>query len=121
MPTDHTPTITALRTIILAADPRVAEQVKWNSPAFYYTGPMVPFNPKEYKRDIVVLNLRAKDHVLLVFPTGARINDPSGLLQGDYTDGRRMIKIHSPEEAQAHAEALQTIIRNWLAGVELPA
>lgn len=53
---------------------------------------MKPFDPKEYKRDIVVMNLH-KGKILLVFPTGARINDGTGILEGKYTDGRRVVII----------------------------
>ncbi|MBK8603682.1 MAG: hypothetical protein IPN87_11570 [Saprospiraceae bacterium] len=68
-----------LRTIILGVDDTIAEQVKWNSPAFCYTGEMAEFDPKEYKRDIVVLNLHKKDSVLMVFPTGQE-----SMIQADY-------------------------------------
>ena len=56
--------VEAIRKIILGADPEVGEQIKWNSPSFYYTGEMKPFNPKEYKRDLAVLNLH-RGHALL--------------------------------------------------------
>ena len=48
--------IKALRAIILLADKEVGEEIKWNAPAFFYTGPLMPFNPKEYKRHIAVFN-----------------------------------------------------------------
>jgi len=50
----------ALRQVIATADEEIGEQIKWNSPSFYYTGEMKPFDPKEYKRDIVVFNLHKK-------------------------------------------------------------
>lgn len=81
--------IEALRQLILATDKEIGEQIKWNSPAFFYQGEMKPFNPKEYKRDIVVINIR-KGNALLVFPTGALIKDSTGFLEGTYTDGRRL-------------------------------
>ncbi|UOQ53538.1 hypothetical protein [Hymenobacter cellulosivorans] len=59
------------------AYPAVAEQIKWNSPSFYYTGLIAPFDPKEYRRDIVVVNLH-RGHALLVFATDATIPDPGG-------------------------------------------
>ena len=51
------PIVEAIRKIILSTDKEIGEQIKWNSPAFYYTGEMKLFNPKEYKRDIVVMYL----------------------------------------------------------------
>ncbi len=106
--------VQALREIILAADKEVGEQIKWNSPSFYFTGEMQPFDPKEYKRDIVVFNLHKKDSVLLVFPTGATINDPSGLLEGKFPDGRKTAKFTTLEEVKARKEALQAVIKSWL-------
>lgn len=110
--------IETLRQLILSTDKEIGEQIKWNSPAFYYTGDMKPFNPKEYKRDIVVFNLHKKDFVLLVFPTGATINDITGLLEGNYKDGRKIIKFATIEAVEQKTEDLQWIIREWLKNVE---
>ncbi len=109
--------VETLRQTILSADGRIAEQIKWNAPAFYFSGEMQPFDPKEYKRDIAVMNLR-RGHVLLVFPTGARINDTSGLLHGDYKDGRRLMTFNSLDEARAAEPALLAVVRDWLNSVE---
>jgi hypothetical protein len=113
---DHplTDAIEALRQIILHTDKEIGEQVKWNSPSFYYTGEMKPFDPKEYKRDIVVFNLHKKEYILLIFPTGAKIKDTTGILEGNFTDGRRMVKIESMKEVKAKEKALQTVIKEWL-------
>lgn len=107
-----------LRQVILGTSADISEQVKWNSPSFYYNGEMQPFDPKEYKRDLVVINLHRNNHILMVFPTGAKVADTTGVLEGNYTDGRRMIKITSLEEAQAKAPHLQTVIKAWLELVE---
>ena len=107
-----------LRRIILAADPRIGEQVKWNSPSYFYTGPMKDFDPKTYKRDIVVMNLR-HHKILLVFPTGSAIDDKTGILEGDYADGRRMIRFDSAEQINARSGDLQSVIRNWLDQIEV--
>jgi len=77
--------VEAVRQTILSADKEIAEHVKWNSPAFYYSGNMKAFDPKEYKRDIVVMNLH-RGNILLVFPTGAKIKDTTGLPEGKYPD-----------------------------------
>ncbi|WP_316832828.1 DUF1801 domain-containing protein [Pedobacter aquatilis] len=106
-----------IRRLILNTDKEVAEQVKWNSPSFYYTGKIKSFDPKEYKRDIVVLNLH-KGKILLVFPTGATINDTTGLLEGDYKDGRRLITLTSMEDVRSKGKLLQQIIQDWLSLVE---
>jgi hypothetical protein len=79
--------VEALRRIILNSDPEIGEEIKWNAPAFFYTGEMPAFDAKQYKRHIAVFNLFKKDCVRLVFPTGAKIDDSDGLLEGDYADG----------------------------------
>lgn len=109
-----------LREIILSADKEVAEQVKWNSPAFYYTGEMKPFDPKEYKRDIVVINLHRGKQILLVFPTGATIKDTTGILEGTYTDGRRMVNIKDMADAKSKGKSVKKVVKDWLKLVEKP-
>lgn len=109
--------VEAVRKLILNTDATIGEQIKWNSPSFFYTGQMKPFDPKTYKRDIVVMNLR-KGEILLVFPTGATITDTTGLLEGTYTDGRRMAKFITMDDVQQKGKALQTVIKAWLELVE---
>ncbi|MFA6246269.1 MAG: DUF1801 domain-containing protein [Mucilaginibacter sp.] len=105
--------IEMLRQIILGTSSEIAEQIKWNNPSFYYTGEMAPFDPKEYKRDIIVMNLYKK-RIMLVFPSGAKINDTSGLLEGDYKDGRRLAIFKDMADVKAKADALQYVIKQWL-------
>lgn len=82
--------VAVLRQIILSADPDIGEEIKWNAPAFFFRGELHAFDPKEYKRHIVVFNFHKQDCIRLVFPNGARVKDKSGLLEGDYADGRRL-------------------------------
>ncbi|MBK9257831.1 MAG: DUF1801 domain-containing protein [Saprospiraceae bacterium] len=107
-----------LHEIILSTDSEIGEHIKWNSPAFYYTGEMAPFDPKEYKRDIIVYNLRKMDEILLIFPTGAKVDDPSGLLGGSFSDGRKSVTITSMDDLKQKEEDLKSVIRKWLASVE---
>lgn len=106
--------VLALRSIMLTVDPTVAEQIKWNSLSYYYTGDMLPFDPKEYKRDIVVFNLHKQDSVLLVFPTGAKVNDTTGLLQGKFPDGRKTASFSSIEEVNKQSANLQAVVTQWI-------
>ncbi|TDO70441.1 uncharacterized protein DUF1801 [Flavobacterium chryseum] len=110
-------TVEFLRQLILNTDNEIGEQVKWNSPSFYFTGEMKAFNPKEYKRDILVINIH-RGAILLVFPTGATITDITDLKAVNYPDGRKIIKIASLEDAKAKQKSLQTIIVEWLGKVE---
>jgi hypothetical protein len=109
--------VETLRTIILSTDKEIGERIKWNNPSFYYTGEMKPFDPKEYKREIIVFNL-FKGRIMLVFPSGAKINDSSGLLEGDYKDGRRLIIFKDMEDVKAKKKILQQVIKKWLELVE---
>lgn len=111
--------IETIRQFILNTDNAVGEQIKWNSPSFFYQGEMKPFNPKEYKRDIVVLNIR-KGTALPVFPTGATIKDTSGILEGNYEDGRRMVTLKNMEEVKTKGKNLQKLIQEWLNQVDKP-
>ena len=105
--------IETLRQIILSTDPEIAERIKWNNPSFYYSGEMKEFDPKEYKRDLIVMNL-FKGRIMLVFPSGAKVDDKSGFLEGDYKDGRRILVFKDLNHVKEKQEELQNIIRNWL-------
>lgn len=107
-----------LRGILLSANHSVGEQIKWNSPAFYFTGELKNADPKAYKGDLVVFHLRRKDEILLIFPNGAQIEDPTGLLGGKFTDTRKSISFTSLEQVTANAEALSTVMNilvKWVA------
>ena len=105
--------IQTIREIILSTDKEIGERIKWNNPSFYYTGEMKPFDPKEYKREIVVFNL-FKNRIMLVFPSGSKVNDKSGLLEGDYKDGRRIILFKDMKDVKSKEKALQAVIKEWL-------
>ena len=106
-----------LRQIILDTDSEIGERIKWNNPSFYYTGEMPEFDPKEYKRDMIVMNLH-KGKIMMVFPSGAKVNDTSGLLEGDYKDGRRIAFIKDMDDAKVRKNDLQLIIKTWLQLIE---
>lgn len=110
--------VECIRGAILQTDKQIGERIKWNNPSFFYTGEMPAFNPKEYKRDIAVFNL-FKNRIMLVFPSGAKVNDLSGLLEGDYKDGRRIITFKDLADARLKENDLQVIIREWLKQVNL--
>jgi len=103
-----------LRQIILSTDKEIGEEIKWNAPTFFYAGKMKPTNPKEYRRYIVVFNLFKKDCIRLVFPSGAKVKDASGLLEGDYADGRRLAMFYSSKDVKSKEKALHAVITKWL-------
>ncbi len=109
--------IETIRQIILSTDKSIRERIKWNNPSYYYTGEMKPFDPKEYKREIVVFNL-FKGRIMLVFPSGAKVKDSSGFLEGDYKDGRRIVILKDMNDVVSKKKALQKVIKQWLALVD---
>jgi len=89
-----------VRELILAADPRVSECIKWKAPTFVYKGNIASFFPK------------ARKHVSLMFHTGASLPNPHGLLEGD-GDTARSAKFTSPEDIETKAVALQAVVVAW--------
>ena len=106
-------TVETLREIILGTDKEIGERIKWNNPSFYYTGELKSFDPKEYKRELIVFNL-FKNRIMLVFPSGAKVNDKTGFLQGDYKDGRRVAIFKDLADVESKEKILTTVIKKWL-------
>jgi hypothetical protein len=95
--------IEAVRDIILNANPKVAERIKWNAPSFFYKDDIAAFHPREQKHV----------HLVMVFPKGL-VNDTSGLLQGDYKD-RRMAYFYDMADVEAKKPVLEKVINDWVA------
>ena len=89
-----------VREILLSAEPRLSECVKWQTPTFVFNGNMASFNP------------RAKKAVSLVFHHGASIPGDHPLLRGDGPMGRT-VTLASEDEVRAAAPALGNIARAW--------
>ncbi|HEX5652477.1 MAG TPA: DUF1801 domain-containing protein [Chitinophagaceae bacterium] len=106
-----------MRKLILDINPEIKEQIKWNSPSFYYAGEMKEFDPKEYKRDIAVTNLH-RGNIMIVFPTGAKIVNPDNLLEGNYPDGRKIVKFRDLQDIKNKEKLLKAAIIDWLSKVE---
>ena len=102
----------SLRQVILETDNTIGEEIYWNAPSFFYTGKMKPFKPKEYKRHMVVFNLFKKDCIRLIFLRASDID--SELLEGDYTDGRRIASFYHIEDVISKKKDLKKIIKTWL-------
>jgi hypothetical protein len=95
--------IEAVRSIILKANPKVAERVKWNVPSFYY------------RDDLAAFHLRSTGFIQLVFVfhRGKMIEDRMGLLEGDYKD-RRLAKFHDMQDVEAKRKALERVVNRWV-------
>jgi uncharacterized protein YdhG (YjbR/CyaY superfamily) len=89
-----------MREIILAADARIEECIKWQAPTFMYQGNLASFFPK------------SKQHASLMFHQGAHIPGKHPRLEGSGQTGRVM-KIGSVAEANAARPDLERIVKAW--------
>ena len=91
-----------IREIIKSVNQNITEQIKWNAPSFSYQG--------EY---LATFNLRAKEHIHLIFhnPEIARVK--SSLLEGDYKD-RRMAYFLNRDDIQMKKPGLQKALTDLI-------
>lgn len=110
----HKAAIEALRRAILAADPSIAEGVKWNAPSF---------RTHEY---FATVHLRAKTGIALILHRGAKaradtadaacFEDPDGLLHWLGPDRAQVLFADAGDLAR-RTGALQALLRRWIAMV----
>lgn len=91
-----------IRGIIKKVDKDITEQIKWNAPSFSYMG--------EY---LVTFNLRAQQHVHLVFHNPMISNVKSKLLEGDYDD-RRMAYFSDHNDIDAKRKSLEKTLKDLI-------
>jgi hypothetical protein len=89
-----------IREIILAADSRIDECIKWQAPTFTYEGNMASFFPK------------SKQHASLMFHEGANIPGKHPRLEGT-TDRGRVLKLATVEEATSAKSEIEAIVQSW--------
>jgi hypothetical protein len=103
--------IEALRALILRADERVLEEIKWNAPSFYIDDHFATFK------------LRPLHMVQVVLHTGARvrrdakaisIEDPTGLLKWATAD-RCVATFSDMDEVDTRRAAFSSIVEQWIA------
>lgn len=100
-----------IRKIILSVDKLIGEEIKWNAPAFFYTGKMKSFDPKQFQRHIVVFNFFKNDCLRLIFLKGSMVNDNSGLLEGDFKDERKIALFYDLKDVKSKEKDLKRIIK----------
>lgn len=106
----HKDAIQLIRRIMCSADPAIAEGVKWNAPSFRTT---------DY---FAATHLRTKEGIGIVMHLGAKVRetpafqleDPQGLLKWLAKD-RALMNFAGIEDVKAHEEAIQQIVRQWIA------
>ena len=87
------------RQIILGADPRVTESIKWKTPTFSYEGNIASFMP-------------AKNVVSIMFHRGAEIPGKHARLEGDGKLVRTM-RFADVADVRAARKDLEKIVRSW--------
>ena len=90
-----------VREIVLAADEKMTEVIKWGGPTFVYKGNLATLTP------------RTKRFVNLFFQTGATIPNGHGLLEGDAKEVR-VARFHDMQDIDEKAAALQSVVREWI-------
>lgn len=110
----HADAVQRLRALVLGVDPTIAEGIKWNAPSW---------RTAEY---FATTHLRANRGLGLVLHLGARarslpagglaIHDPDGLLVWRAPD-RALLTFADRSELEARVEAVQAVLRQWIAWV----
>jgi hypothetical protein len=94
-------TLRRARDIILGADERVTESIKWKTPTFAFKGNIASFNP-------------SKNVVSIMFHRGAEIPGEHPRLEGD---GRlvRIMRFADVYELETGRADLEAVVRAWCA------
>jgi predicted transport protein len=100
-----------LRSLILALDKRITEEVKWNAPSF------------KLEDHFATFKLRPPKNIQLVLHTGAKVksnaksftvDDPDQLLKWAAGD-RCVLTLASTSELRSRQSSVQRIINQWIA------
>ncbi|MNS49522.1 hypothetical protein D3C72_821310 [compost metagenome] len=105
--------IDAIRQVVLAADPAITEQVKWNAPSFCYAGD-----------DRVTFRLHPPQKVQLIFHRGAKVKDTAGFR---FEDPTGMLTWAAPDRAvlaiadaaDRHGDLVDLVLR-WMRETSAP-
>jgi hypothetical protein len=102
----------AVRCVLLSADRRITEGIKWNAPSCYCHEWFATFNRSP----------RAKDLVQVIFHRGAKakpvgnsryVDDPSGILEW-ITNDRCIAKFHGMKGIDTKRDALRDVVAQWV-------
>ena len=91
----------AVRSIIVNANPKIEEDIKWGGPSFLY------------KEDLATFNPRIKNYVALIFHKGALINVKSDFLE-EATKGKVYAKFYSMDQVTANKELIEKMVNAWV-------
>jgi hypothetical protein len=102
----------AVRSVILSADPRITEGIKWNAPSCYCREWFATFNRSP----------KAKNLVQVIFHRGAKakpsgnsryVEDPAGILEW-ITHDRCIARFDDMKDIDAKREALRSVVAQWV-------
>lgn len=105
IPENFHPLVTLLRKLILSADNRIQERIKWNAPSYYH------------KKDIVTFGPIRKGKMVLVFHHPSVVKFHSPYLDGGYKD-RRLFWFDSMKAIQSAEKDLVKVIRFIVSEIE---
>lgn len=88
------------RELMLDADERIGETIKWSTPTFVYKGNLASFQP------------RAKQFASLLFHTGASIPGEHPILEGG-GDTARYVRLDDLASVERQCSALEAVVRAW--------
>ncbi|MDQ0639723.1 hypothetical protein QF042_003288 [Pedobacter sp. W3I1] len=91
----------AVRTIIVNANPKIEEDVKWGGPSFFY------------KEDLATFNPRIKNYVALIFHKGDLLNIQSDFLEVA-TKGKVYAKFYSMDQVIENKELIEKMVNTWV-------
>jgi hypothetical protein len=110
----HADAFKALRTIILGADPRIAEGIKWSVPSFRTSEYFATFHLRTQRGVGVILHFGAKKRLDLTARTA--IKDPTTMLAW-LADDRAVVAFADLKDVQAKSQAFASLIRQWIGHV----
>jgi hypothetical protein len=94
------PVMQRVREIVLDADARIGESVKWSTPTFEYRGNLASFQP------------RSKRFASLLVHTGATIPGNHPILEGDGPQVRIM-RFTDVATVESRRDELAEVVRAW--------
>ncbi len=101
----------AIRQIILAANPNITEEIKWNVPSFCTSQHFATFHLRARDSIGIIFHLGAKVRDTAV--TGIKISDPESLLEWLGND-RAMVKFYDLKDIETKKLAFVNIIQQWI-------
>lgn len=110
--------ILALRAIILGADDRIQESIKWNAPSFHTSEHFATFHLRAREGVQVVLHMGAKTRPDATLRS--EIVDDGALLQWRGAD-RATVSFRDLADIEAKEQPFTSLLRQWVAFLERAA